>query len=215
MADLKEQIVSKLIDSIPALLIILGAGFLLLVISQGVKGWVTVTDPISRVLGGVIGFGLVVMGLYGVKPQAALPRPTDFQIKIVHPKPGDRVTVTDVRGSIERSLPEGYTLKIFRYYPGERFYPLRDCRIEPGGTSWEASACDIGGKTNDTRWLAVMMVGPSGAALLKFHREASEVHNRVRDELQKVTKSDPPFLPAVETPTRDMIECARVELKRA
>jgi len=218
--DTKTAAISKLIDRIPTLLVVFGILVVILGIAKGItySNWLPILDWPSRVAAGAFGIALILMGLFGVKPAAILPKAKDYGIAITDPKPGASVVVTDVRGDIKKPLPDHYTLRVFRVYDKERFYPLRECRIDYERNEWEANGCDLGGAASgETRIFAVNIVGPDGAALIDYVRSAAQVHNPVRDALEEATKSKVASLPLIEFlgRTRDMIECDRVLVRRA
>jgi len=67
----------------------------------------------------------------------------------------------------------------------------------------------------ETRVFAVNIVGPDGSALIDYLRAATQVYKTVRDALQAATGTkNIPYLPLIQRRTRDMIECARVEVRR-
>jgi hypothetical protein len=180
--DTFEKLVTKLIDSIPALLIVGGICFLAIGIIGTLKDWFTITTGAPRIAAGLVGFMFVTLGLLiYLRTRPDVPKAKDYEIKIVHPRSGDSVLVTDVRGTVKRALPEGYTLKVFRVYNDEKFFPLRDCRIDNEKGTWEATGCDLGGaKTGDRRAFTVNIVGPNGSAMIEYIRDAMQVHNPVR-----------------------------------
>jgi hypothetical protein len=219
--DTKTAAISKLIDRIPALLIVFGILVVVLGIAKGItyNSWLPIPDWPSRVVAGAFGVALIIMGLFGLKPTAVTLKSEDYGIRITHPKPGASVVVTDVSGEIKKPLPDHYTLRVFRVYARERFFPLRDCRVKIEGNYWEATGCDLGSAASgETRIFAVNIVGPDGAALIDYVRNAAQVHNPVHDALEKATgNKNVPYLPLIELlgRTRDMIECDRVEVRRA
>jgi hypothetical protein len=146
---------------------------------------------------------------------SGIPDPAAYGVTITQPEPNKAITVIDVRGTIRKSPPPGYSLWVFRIYPNDHFIPLRKAWINTQTNTWEALACDIGGKTGDARRLAAYLVGPAGAVLLDYYYKAVGVHNPIRDELSKLTGKDQAWLPLMSVRTPDMVDCVRVPVKRA
>jgi hypothetical protein len=216
MAEGKEELLSKLLDSVPVLLIILGVLLFSLGLSGGItyKQWFTIpeTEPrLAAALAGIVVFGL---GVARSRVQVVTSA-RKYGIKIDHPRDGDAVDIVDVRGSISKPLPGGYTLKVFRIYPGTNSYvPLGDARIDIESGRWEAERCDIGGRPGDKRSIAAYLVGPNGAILLDYYAMAKRAHRSVMDDLLKATGKEGAYLPSIEKRTLDMIECNRVSVLR-
>lgn len=212
----KEQIVAKLVESLPALLIVLGGFLIVLGVAGGITygGWLPIAGVGWRV--GAVGVGLLIIGL-GFYPRREPPTPhgSSFGIKIEYPQPGDRVDVLDVRGTLKKAPPAGYALKIFRVYPGsDSFVPIGGGRMSVTAGTWEAYQCDIGGKPGDRRFVAAYLVGPSGMALLDYHAKAVAVHRTTLEQLKNVQGAQEAHLPPIERRTQDMIECHRVQVIR-
>jgi hypothetical protein len=113
----------------------------------------------------------VVLGAWRSGRHATPPiKPEDFGITIVSPQRGDVVDTVDVRGTLQKSIPAGYTLRVLRMYPDNNrlFYPLREAIIAPDGRTWEALSCDIGGNPGDNRALAACLCGPGAEALFAY-----------------------------------------------
>jgi len=217
MAEGKEELLSKLIDSVPVLLIVLGAVLLALGLAGGVtyNQWFPISEIGARIAAGVAGIAVFLLGVSRSKAQVVLPKAKKYGIKIDHPRDSDVVDVVDVRGSIGKPLPEGYTLKIFRIYPGpDSYIPIADARVHVETGKWEAERCDIGGKAGDKRSIGVYLVGPNGTALLHYYEIARRVHRSTMDELRKATGDEGSYLPPIEKRTPDMIECHRVSVLR-
>lgn len=213
-----EGAVSKLIDSIPALLIVCGLALLTLGIVGGIvyHNWLPLSQTVPRVLIGVV--GTIVFGL-GVRMSVwsggGIPRAAAYGITIVHPHNGDKVGSVDVRGTIKKAIPPGYSLRVFRLYPGkEHFVPLSQATLDLANQTWEALSCDIKGKSGERRQLGAYLVGPAGKILIECWREASQVHNEVSEELTKATGAPRVWLPPIPRITPDIIECARVSVTR-
>lgn len=140
MADGKEEILSKLLDSIPVLLIIMGVLLFSLGLAGGItyKSWLPIPEVEARLAASLA--GAVVFGLGASRSRSQVINGVrKYGIKIDHPRDGDAVDIADVRGSISKPLPAGYTLKVFRIYPGSDSYvPLGDARIDIENGKWEA-----------------------------------------------------------------------------
>ena len=217
----KQAWITKLIESIPALLIVLGVGMLILGFAEGIKynQWLPITDPLGRAGAFVTGAILLGLGVYSwTATKSPSLTPSAYGIKINHPKSGDRIVdVVDVRGTIKKPVPEGFTLRVFRIYPdSDAFVPVGGkARVDMQSGTWEADRCSVGGKTGDKRAIAVYLVGASGSALIEYHTEAARVHRRTIDRLFDATKIEGEFLPPVGLRTQDMFECDRVPVWRA
>ena len=202
---------------IPTLVFLVGAAMFIVGMADGIKhdDWLILSQSaatiVSRVGGGLILVGLLLMVVMMViKGSAAnLPKARDFGITITHPVDNDIVKETDVRGTIKRMLPDGYSLHVFRMYPDKSFYPMREATVNK--TAWAAQGCDVG--MGDKRDFAVYLVGPAGAALLEYSREASRAHEDTRGKLLKLG-GNADHLPLIKRKTPDMIECARVTVRK-
>jgi len=220
MAEGKEEFLSKLIDSVPVLLIILGAALLALGLAGGVtySQWFPIPEMGARIGAGVAGIVVFALGVSHAKthvflPQAKIPQAEKYGIKIDYPTEGI-VDIVAVGGSLSKPLPEGFTLKVFRIYPTspESYIPIADARMLEGG-KWRAERCDIGGRRGDERSIGVYLVGPNGAALIDYYTLARRLR-RSTDEVLKAIGKEGSYLPPIEKRTLDMIECGRVPLER-
>ncbi len=217
MAEGKEELLSKLIDSTPVLLIVLGVALLSLGLAGGItyNQWFPISETGARVVAGLFGIASFLLGAYRSKAHVPLPQAKKYGIKIDYPRDGDPVDIVDVRGSIGKPLPEGYTLKVFRIYPGpDSYIPVADARVDAESGKWEAERCDIGGRAGDKRSIGVYLVGANGTALLDYYNIARHVHRSTMDDLRKATGHEGSYLPPIEKRTPDMIECHRVSVLR-
>lgn len=215
----KEALLSKLIDSVPALLIVAGGVLIVLGLAGGItyNGWLPITELPARIGACALGIVGLSFGVYFWKAtKGPMLNATVYGIRIEHPKDGDRLHIVDVRGTIKKSIPQGYGLRVFRIYPGsDNFTPVGSkARIEIEKGTWEADHCHVGGKTGDRRALAAFIVGPSGAALIEYHNEAMRVHRKTLDQLRAAGGGDGDFLPSIELRTEDMAECHRIAVWR-
>ena len=218
--DWKSTLITKLPDIFHFVLTILGIALVVLGIAKGVgyRSWLPVTDLSSRLALGVFGILVIALGLYlkGSGSESALPKASDYDVKILSPRSGDKVRDPHVRGTIKKAIPRDYSLWVFRVYSDAGIWPLRECRINPTGDEWEANSCDIGGVTGDRRAFSVNLVGPDGLALIEYMYEAMERHNQVRAELEKNgLGTNAPYSPTLRKKTRDMLECSRVDVERS
>lgn len=214
----KEELLAKLIDSVPVLLILLGVAVLVLGLAGGVtyNNWLPIVDQPGRIGAVVVGAGILGLGFFGWRTRVIVPKAKDFGITIDHPKDGDLVGIVNVRGRIKKAIPDGYTLQVFRCYAGKHSYvPIGKGDIEPEKGTWNASQCDVGGRPGDTRIIRAYLVGPNGAAVLDYWFKAKNVHKRVREQLRDLTGKEPDYLPPIDMHTTDMIPCARVEVRRS
>lgn len=212
MAEGIEKLLSRLVDSIPVLLIILGAAFLLLGLAGGVtyNQWFPILEHEARVAAGLVGIVLLALGVSRIRDD--LPKAEEYGIKIYRPSEGEKVGIVDVRGTIGKQPPQGYTLRVFRIYPANSFIDIREARIIDG--EWVARECDIGGKAGDKRELGVFLVGPNGEALLEYYAKATDRRKSLLEQLLKARLKANIYLPPIEKRTLDMIECARVQVER-
>lgn len=212
-SDWKATLISKLPDVFHIVVTILGIAIVLLAILGGVafKNAIPPMELIPRCILGAFGLVVVALGLYLMNrsPGTALPTAKDYGVAILQPRMGDRVTNVDVRGTIKKALPKGYTLWVFRVYDDQHFWHCRQCVINEAGDEWTAKGCDIGGRGGDSREFSVNLVGPDGSALLTY---VDSVTNRFND-LRKDRKIDS-YPPRIWARTRDMIECKRVAVVR-
>lgn len=215
--DSKSTLISKLLDSLPTLLVVLGVALIVLGLAGGVtyNAWLPISDVPGRAGAGIAGIVIGGIGLYLSNPSKGT-RVTSsaYRVRITHPRDGDEVDIVDVRGTITKAPPEGYGLRVFRIYPGsDRMTPIGIANIDLEKGTWEAQHCHAGGKSGDKRAIAVFLVGPSGAALIDYHNEAAQVHKKTLQQLRdKGLEGD--FLPAIGSRTLDMFECHRVPIKR-
>jgi hypothetical protein len=145
----------------------------------------------------------------------AMPDARSHTVSITAPIKDTFVTTVNVEGTIDKELPEGYTLWVFRIYPNDDFVPLRKAKIDIRTRIWRALSCDIGGKSGDKREFAAYIVGPSGAAFIEYYFAASRAHKQVRDQLVRLTPNeDIPWPPVIRNGTTDMVDCARVSVQR-
>ena len=95
----KETILSKLIESVPVLLIVLGVLLFGLGIAGGVTyhGWFPITELPARVaaiVAGILVFSLSIA--MNRKATNEAPSARRFGIEILYPKEGDEVDIVDV-----------------------------------------------------------------------------------------------------------------------
>jgi len=215
--DPKAESLTKLLESLPALLFVLGVVLLVLGLAGGVtyNAWLPIPDTIPRIGAGIAGVVVFGIGLFLSKTSGAKTISAGaYGIRITYPKDGDEIEFADVAGTIKKALPEGFSLRIFRIYPGsERMTPIGTASIDIENGAWVAAHCHVGGKTGDKRSIAAFLVGQSGVALIEYHNEAGQLHQKTLKQLQAVGLEGD-YLPAIRTKTDDMFECHRVLIKR-
>ena len=212
-----KEIVSKLVESISALLIVLGVILLALGFAGGItyNHWFPITGMDGKYGAIVAGTALTILGVFNRKSNGSIPQARRYDIKIDYPKEGDSVDIIDVRGSIKLPLPEGYTLKIFRIYPGsDTLVPVGEGRVNNETKTWVAENCNVGGISGDRRSLGAFLVGPGGKALLNYFSSALDTHQEVLEELKQKAQIQGKYLPAIQERTPDMIECHRVSVRK-
>jgi hypothetical protein len=215
--DAKNAVLTKLLESLPTLLVMLGVGLLVLGLAGGItyNAWLPIPDTVGRtgaVVAGVVVCGIGLLLFRSSKTASVIA--SNYGIRITHPKDGDEIEIADVTGTIRKSLPEGYSLRIFRIYPGsERITPIGTASVDIESGTWIAAHCHAGGKTGDKRSIAAFLVGASGVALIEYHNEAGQLHRKTLDQL-RAAGLDGDYLPAIGTRTTDMFECHRVLVKR-
>jgi len=76
--------------------------------------------------------------------------------------------------------------------------PIGKATIVLSAGEWTADHCNAGGKSGDRRSIAAFIVGPSGAAIIKYHEDAARVHRKTKLELERLTKKQrDDWLPAI------------------
>jgi hypothetical protein len=213
----------SIVETPPALLIVLGAFCFILGAAGGVSynNWFPVSDwgRYFAIVGGVaLAATGVLLSLRNIR--GPIPKSEDYQVRITHPRAGDKVDVVDVEGTLSKPLPAGYSLRIFRIYPNSDFLALGQAVIAKKGTGykWHAAGCDIGGKTNEPRILGVYVVGPIGKFLLDYSKRCNSTHHSTLEQLQKLGATGP-YLPNlnvhdVTDTIPDIVECHRVSVVR-
>jgi hypothetical protein len=219
--DWKTKTVSLLLGSIPALMVVLGAAILILGMAEKLqydKSVLSVSGN-SRILAEVVGAAMIAAGfvLYLMdKTKAKITKASDYGVKITFPAERDRVDKITMHGSIKKSPPEGYKLRVFRTYNSGGYVPIGgEAEVFAETKTWKATGCSVGGDTNEEKVLKVYMIGPGGQELLSYFDEASIIHNRMRQKLVAFTKEKEDFLPLIYAFTRDMVECAKVSVIRS
>jgi hypothetical protein len=214
--DYKTELVSRMFESIPILFAILGAAFIVLAAAGGVDDKLPIKDAWGRIGLGAVGLAFCVPTVIaGGRTKGTIPKPERFGIKIDTPKDREEVTPPfEVRGTIQRPVPDGYTLMLLRIYPERGHYlPLGAPMIT--GQNWTFGRCETGGKSGDTRDLAACLIGPDAAMLLRYYTMAADEHRKTMKELENATGKPGEFLPLIKERPLDLIECHRVvALKR-
>jgi len=210
--DWKESLLSKLIDSVPVLVLLLGVIFVALGLAK-VK-YLPIEEPTAKVAAVIFGICIFATGLWLWRGHTVLPKAKPYGIKIQSPAAGAWVHVVDVSGSMEKAtLPENYSLRVFRMYPEGGFIPMGEAHIDAETLTWKAERCDIAGKPRNQRSIAVFLVGPAGAALLDYHVKATQTHRATLEQLKQCGKTGD-YLPPIAKLTPDMIECHRISVWR-
>ena len=218
--DVKKTIVEKLLDSFPTLLAVGGIALVVLGFAGGISynGFLPIPDAAGRL--GAAGAGAVLLLIGVVLHQSSQvkrsPKPdlSKHGIKITVPREGDEVDIVDVRGVIKGALPDGYSLRVFRIYPGsERMTPIGKATVDASAGAWVADHCHAGGKTGDKRSIGVFLIGAAGTALIEYHNDAARVHRKTMEQLRVATGSEGDFLPALPANVPDMFECHRVAVR--
>lgn len=220
--DEKADWRTKIIESFHVVLFIAGAVFFLFGITGGVEYKhlrLSIADSTRQVMCLVGGLILIVMGVAlgiwrTITHSTQLVRPDKFGITIVSPQRGDVVSTVDVRGTLRKKPPTGYTIKVGRVYPDNRIYPLREATINPDGRTWEALSCEIGGVPGDRRFLAACLCGPGAAALFAYLDDAVKVHNPLMKAAPASLPEAKRFLPVITQIPPDLVECFRVSVTR-
>jgi hypothetical protein len=215
----------KLIETVPALLLLIGTMLFLLGVAGGVRHkdvQLPIDGLVRQFATSLAGAAVFVLGLWAWARQSAQRiTPEEFGITIISPQRGDVVHTVDVRGTLKKKIPAGYKLRVIRVYPDGRIYPLREATIDPGGATWEARSCDIGGDPGDDRSLAACLCGPGAESVFAYLDDAIPVHNgTIKDLVEAYTKFAATLpsvrpLPPIRQKPPDLVECYRVPLKRA
>jgi hypothetical protein len=210
----------SIVASIPALLIVFGICLGVLGLAGGVtyNRILPITGERERWVAAGVGLALVIVGLWrsisGVTDQ--IPDPQSFGVEITYPPRGAGVSKLTVTGRMENiNLPPGYSLRVFRHYPGKPdFVPMSEAVINAKTKTWEAGGCDIGGALGDAREIGVHLVGPAGKVLLEYYKLAAEKHREAGKQLERLGGT-PSWAPPIHGRTPDIVECARVSVTRS
>lgn len=216
---------SKLIEHVPLILILLGVSLFGLGLAGGVtySDWLPFPDFEARLGAEAAGVVVFAAGIYfwwtltNRRTHGAIPKAQNFGIEIDYPKAGAEVDIVDVLGKIKKAPPEGYTLEVFKIFPrSQHCAPIGSARITIEKESWEAKRCNIGGKDKpgDPRDIGVFLVGPGGAVLLDYYTQAAQEHRKLVNLLRDSTGEEGSYLPLIKERTPDMVECDRVSVKR-
>ena len=208
---------NKLLDRPALLLLLLGTLLFIFGATRGIQfnALLPLTDDVGRYSALGAGALLFLIGIYLVRNNPEAGGGGNYGITITSPRPNAQVDRVDVTGEIKRQPPDGYKLMILRIHPDSQggFVPLKEVKFIDK-KRWVAEQCDIGGKTGDARALGVYLVGKSGQALFGYFRDAADVHNPMKIELEAFSKREQKFLPLIKEKTTDMIEGAEVAVKR-
>ena len=218
--DIKKTIAEKLLDSFPTLIAVLGIALVVLGLAGGItySAWLPIPDAAGRLAAGILGVFILTIGVF-LYHTSQSKKPvrldlTKYGIKITHPRDGDEVEIVDVRGIIKYPLPEGYSLRMFRIYPGsERMTPIGRATLDMNAGTWLADNCHAGGKSGEKRSIAAFIVGPAGTSLIEYHNDAARTHRKTMDQLRQTSGNEGEYLPAIPTNTPDMLEVHRVPVK--
>ena len=173
-------IVGKLVQSVPALMIVLGAILIVLGLAKGIQyqNWLPLDESPMRITAIAIGILVLGLGAWFSKTRAnEIVDPKSYGIAITLPKPGNSPGRVDVHGTFKKKPPEGYVLRVLRVYPNEEHIPLGHAKFDERKGTWEVLNCDIGGEPGDPRDLVAALVGPSGSALFEYFDHAAALHN--------------------------------------
>jgi len=216
----KIKVASAVVGSRPKLLIVFGVALIVLGLAGGITyhNLLQLSGPTAQIGSVALGIILVLLGLFRREPPSDGPSLIgdckEYGIEIDHPRPGARVDITEVRGTIAKPLPEGYELRILRIYPKtNNFVPIGSPRPDGKEGRWIAEQCNIGGTSGDDRGIAVCIVGRAGAILLDYFDEASRVHNKLLNA-KTAPGEEKIYLPLLSKRPPDMIECHRVNVQR-
>jgi hypothetical protein len=215
MKDLLKEFASKLAGSPAGLLILLGAALILLAASGGVSynNYLPIIDLWGRLALGAAGTVFALLGtiLVWQSPRSVKP----YGISILTPSTGDDVDLTTVRGTIKKAIPDTHQLWVLRFYPDGEFVPLHEANIDLTNQTWVAYQCAAGGSKGDIRFFVVALVGPDGQSLLDYFLQASDRHNAWMDQLKVAYQAPNRFLPKISKKPKDVVECDRVQIRKA
>jgi hypothetical protein len=221
-----KEITLELIKSLHGLLLLLGFVVFVFSLIGGIHyaGIAPFDDQHYRTIGLVVGILIMALSvlIWFILPKhstVTIPKASAHGIKITSHSDGDNVpeSVT-VRLEVQKPLPQGYDLYIFRVYPRSgHLYPASIARHTGPGKVWEASPCSLGGRQGEERIIAAFLVGPSGQALVQYFHDASDSHGRTLQELRKAMENAEAgeYLPNIRTKTQDMVECCQVKVRRS
>jgi hypothetical protein len=215
MKDALKEFASKLAESPIGLLIAFGAAMILLAAASGVSydKYQLVIDPLGRLALGAAGIAFTLLGTIFVwqSPRSVKP----YGISILTPSAGDDVEITTVRGTIRKAIPASHQLWVLRFYPDGEFVPLHEANIDLTNQTWAAYQCAAGGSKGDVRFFVAALVGPDGQAMLDYFLQASDRHNAWMNQLNVPYEAPNRFLPKIAKKSRDVVECDRVQIKKA
>lgn len=213
MGETLTKLLSQLIESLPALLIVLAVIFLLLGLAGGVTyhDFLPIRETTPRALAVAACIVLFGLAVYFARTTVslALPKKENYGVTITRPTEGSHIAVADVEGTIKKKLPVVYTLEILRMYPEGGFIPMSRAEPDYNSGTWRANGCNIGGVSGNARIIGAYIVGPSGRTLFEYYSQANSVLKIARS----LAKKDDLYLPPLK-PTQDMVECARVGVIR-
>lgn len=208
------NIAVALIESIPALLIVIG----FVLIAVGAAGGVSYQNyfPIADVWGrlgmAAIGLGLVIFGAKLAPPDIyRIPRASRYGFVITLPKREDGMPTlpryAKFSGTYRKEPPSQYEARMLRGFPRtEEYYPLEKVTLDKEKKRWKAE-CDLGPSKGAHRFVGIYLVGPSGQALVNYFKDAARVHNPLVKETP-----NPAWLPNLKVKTADMVESDTMEV---
>jgi hypothetical protein len=212
--DWKSKLATELIENIPVLTIALGAVLVILGLTTGIHGWITIELPWAR--GVAVGLGVLLMaiGLFVSPYGKRLPDAESLKMKIMYPAQGSEAHNIVIGGNIAKTkLPKDYELRVVKHF-ARGWAPIGAVRVNKDGT-WESNRCSIGGTPGDFVRISVCLVGPAGKLLISYFDEAASVHEAT---MKNLTGTLPPgiarSLPPIREFPSEIIECASTQYKR-
>jgi hypothetical protein len=204
------------------LILVVGAIFVALAAAGGLtyNQWLPIAEDRWRIVMGI--FGLVLVVLYFLLPRKAVRRLDDraikaLGVKITFPEDNSRITgLTDVRGTMEMPIPDGYELRILRGYPQGGLVPNASTLNDPHKKTWLVQQFDIGGSKDEGRRIEAWLVGPDGHLLIDTWLTAHEVHSVTNRRMEILAPSERlTWLKPLKEGTSDMYRCDWIKVTRA
>ena len=200
------------------MLLLLGIGLVVLGLAGGVahNGWLPNQGTPERIACGIAGAVVFALSFLRDGSGADLKRTANsLGLKIVEPVENISIVgLIDVRGTLDRPVPDGFELHAVRAYPKGGFIPYGHVDVDQEKREWNVREFDIGGHPGESRMIQIWLVGRDGAALLQCWTEADAVRSEMATQLKVLSAMAAPRLKPVAGPTSDMARCVSLHVRR-